>query len=189
MFDLTILTSKIDGIKQAYLSGKFGDALIGALNTASGKMQQRVFQENEDAEGNNFGPYVGVKTKTNLKISSNKTENKRNKSIAGQSLTTYQRKRARAGRQISHKDLEFTGGLRRAIETQVENENAAVLQFNNDQAARIARGQEAQITNIRSGGKGTTKGTGTKIFKLSATEKEQVTEQGVELIKQILKPK
>jgi hypothetical protein len=68
-------------------------------------------------------------------------------------------------------------------------EKAAVLQFNNIDAALIAKGQEAQITNIRNGRPGTTKGTGIKIFGLNVKEKQEVDEQGLLLIKQILKPK
>ncbi len=188
-FDLKILTDKIEGIKEAFDNGRFADALVASLNTGNGLMQQRIFQNNNDIEGNSFGQYIGRKRKARLQVSKNVTQNKRNKAIAGQDLTSYQRKRARAGRQIAKKDLEFTGGLRRTIETQVENENAAILQFNDNNAALIAKGQEAQITNIRNGGKGTTKGKGIKIFALNTTEKEQVNEQGLELIKQILKPK
>lgn len=188
-FDVTILSKKIEGLKEAYENGNFADALVGAINTGSGLMQQRIFTQNQDVEGQGFGQYVGKKTKTRLKISPNKTQNKRNKSIADLYLTAYQKKRARAGRQTANKDLEFTGGLRRAIETQIENEKAAVLEFNNEQAAKIAKGQEAQITNIRNGRSGTTKGDGVKIFSLNKSEKEQVVEQGAELIKQILKPK
>lgn len=187
-FDLTILTQRIEGLKTTFENGHFGDALVGALNTGSGIMQQRIFEANEDVNGNSFGQYVGKKTKTKLVTSKNRTQNKRNKSIADIYLTDYQRKRARAGRQVSHKDLEFTGGLRRAIETQVENENVAVIQFNNDDAAMIAKGQEAQITNIRNGQRGSTKGEGVRIFTLSEAEKKDVTGQGLELIKQILLP-
>lgn len=188
-FDITILKAKIDAIKKAYESGRFGDALVGALNTGSGLMQQRVFQNNTDVKGQSFGEYIGKKRKVRLVVSENRTQNKRNKAIAGLDLTSYQRKRAAKGRQILKKDLEFTGGVRRAIETQIENEKSVVLQFNNDQAARIARGQEQQIHNIRAGGKGTTKGSGaTRIFTFDEKEREQVTEQGAELIKQILKP-
>lgn len=187
-FDLTILTQKVEGLKTTFENGRFADALIGALNTGNGAMQQRIFQENEDISGNSFGQYIGRKRKVRLQVSANKTQNKRNKAVAGQLLTSYQRKRARAGRQVLKKDLEFSGGLRRAIETQVEGEKAAVLQFNNTLAAKIAHGQEAQITNIKNGRRGNTKGTGIKIFSLNQAEKEKVTEQGIELIKQILKP-
>lgn len=189
-FDTTILTKKIEGLKEAVKNGRFDDALSTAINTGNGLMQQRVFQQTEDVNGQPFGQYVGLKRKARLIKSSSRTQNKRNKSIAGQSLTSYQRKRAKAGRQIAKKDLEFSGGLRRAIETQVENEKSVTLQFNTDKAAKVAHGQEQQITNIRNGKSGTTKGTGAvKIFKLSKAEKDKVIEQGAELIKQILKPK
>lgn len=197
MFDLNILSKKIEGLKEAFQNGRFGDALVGALNTGNGLLQQRVFQNNQDVMGNSFGFYVGVKSKQSDRAqlkqlfgTKSKTDKKRIKSAAAQSLTSYQRKRAAKGRQTAKKDLEFYGGLRRAIETQVEGEKAAVLQFNNTQAAKVAKGQEQQIHNLRSGGKGTTKGTGApRIFTLDEKEKEQVVEQGAELIKQILKPK
>jgi hypothetical protein len=189
-FDVNILSQKIEGLKEAYESGMFGDALVASLNTGNGLMQQRVFNQNTDVEGQGFGVYIGKKRKVPLVVSTNKTQNKRNKNIAGLSLTSYQRKRAAKGRQIAKKDLEFSGGLRRAIEAQIEGEKAAVLQFNNDLAAKIARGQEQQITNIRAGRKGLVKGAdAVKIFTLNQTEKETVIEQGAELIKQILKPK
>lgn len=183
-FDLTILTKKVEGIKQAFETGRFADALFGALNSGSGLMQQRVFTRNQDVEGNSFGVYIGKKRQVNI----TKTKKKRITGI--QSLTTYEKKRVEHGRQIVKKDLEFTGALRLAIETQIENEKSVALEFNNDEAAKVARGQEQQITNIRNGQKGTTKGSGAvKIFKLNKDEKEQVTEQGHELILQILKPK
>jgi len=187
-FDTTILTKNIEGLKEAFVNGRFGDALVGALNTGNGLMQQRVFTQNTDVEGQGFGQYVGKKRKVPLVVSTNKTQNKRNKAIAGLELTSYQRLRASKGRQVAKKDLEFSGGLRRAIETQIEDEKTAVLQFNNSQAAKIAKGQEQQISNIRRGGKGSTKGEGaTKIFTLNNSERETVVEQGAELIKQILK--
>lgn len=197
-FDLTILTNKIEGIKEAFTDGSFGDALVGALNTGSGLLQQRVFTENADVEGNSFGQYIGKKKSRKLQDreifralfdTDSKTDKKRIKDNANADLTSYQRKRVNKGRQIDHKDLEFSGGLRRSIETQVESETAAVLEFNNSDAAKIAHGQEAQITNIRNGSKGTTRGKGIKIFTLNTDEKEQVVEQGKELINQILKRK
>lgn len=194
-FDITILKAKIDAIKKAYESGRFGDALVGALNTGNGLLQQRVFIQNTDVKGQSFGQYVGKKKKITDRAlflsfaSASKTDQKRIKANADLELTSYQRKRANKGRQILKKDLEFSGGVRRAIETQIENEKSAVLAFNNDQAAKIAKGQEQQIHNIRTGGKGNTKGTGaTRIFTFDEKEREQVTDQGAELIKQILKP-
>lgn len=186
-FDTTILPEKLEQIKQKFVNGKFADVLIGAVNTGNGLMQQRIFSANQDIEGNSFGKYVGKKRKVKLKTSSNKTQNKRFKAIAGQELTAYQRKRAAAGRQTNPKDLEFDGSLRRSMITVVENEKAVAIEFNNELAAIIAHGQEAQITNIRNGGKGTTSGTGIKIFRLNKSEKEEVVQQGLELIKQEIK--
>lgn len=196
-FDLQILTKKVEGVRQAFENGRFADALVGALNSGNGLLQQRVFTRNEDTEGNSFGQYVGKKsiqsTRSQVKalfLTTSKTQKKRINESASQSLTNYERKRVNAGRQIAKKDLEFTGGVRRAIQTQIENEKSVVLEFNNDEAALIAKGQEQQITNIRNGAKGTVKGSGaTPIFKLNSDEREEVTEQGRELILQILKPK
>lgn len=196
-FDIKILGDKIKAIKEAFESGRFADALVGALNTGNGLMQQRVFTVNTDIKGQSFGKYIGTKKKItdralflSFNSTTSKTDQKRIKKNADLDLTTYQRKRANKGRQVSKKDLEFDGGLRRAIETQIENEKAVVLQFNNDKAAKIAKGQEQQITNIRNGQSGTTKGTGAvRIFTLDPKEKEEVNEQGRELIMQILKPK
>ncbi len=189
-FDITILTKRIEGIKTAFENGNFADALAGALNTGNGLMQQRVFQENVDTKGQSFGEYVGKKRKVrSIKPGSNRTQNKRNKSTVGLELTVYQRKRALKGRQIAKKDLEFEGGLRRAIEIEYQEEREVILAFNNTDAALIAHGQEQQIENIRQGKPGTTKGTGaTKIFLLNDKEREQVNEQGLELIQQILRP-
>src|SRR5688572_20794831 len=100
-FDTTILSKKIAGLKEAFENGRFGDALVGALNTGSGLMQQRVFTQTVDVEGQPFGQYIGKKRKVRFVASTNKTQNKRNKAIEGLDLTSYQRKRAAKGRQIS----------------------------------------------------------------------------------------
>lgn len=193
-FDVTILTKQVAKLKENIQSGRFGDALIGALNTGNGLMQERIFSSNKDVEGNDFGQYIGKRTRQSdraqltalFNTQGNKAKEKvREKAIV--ELTSYQRKRFNAGRQIDKKDLEFTGGLRRSIQTQ-KDEKSAVIEFSNDEAALIARGQENQITNIRNTGKGTTKGNGIKIFTLNDDERREVVEQGLELINQILKP-
>lgn len=193
-FDVKILSDKINGIKEAFENGRFADALIGSLNTGNALMQQRVFQRNADIEGNDFGKYIGTKRKLSekkfksLHSEASRTDKKRIKANKDLELTPWERRRVNKGRQIAKKDLEFSGGLRRAIETVVENEKAASLAFNNDEAAKIAHGQETQIANIRSGKKANTKGEGIKIFTFDEKERTEVTEQGLELIKQILKP-
>lgn len=199
-FDVTILTKKVEGLKQAFENGKFADALAGAVTEGQQLLRSRVFDEHKDIEGQDFGVYIGKKqteqqanrqTFRALFGTTSDTDRKRIKASAGLELTSYQRKRASKGRQIVQKDLSFTFGLRKSIETKQsvvkENERSVVLEFNNDEAAKIARGQENQITNLRNGQKGTTKGNGIKIFKLNDSEKEKVIERGTELIKQILK--
>ncbi len=191
-FDMTILTERVEKLKTNIQSGRFGDALIGALNTGNGLMQQRIFSGNKDVEGNDFGPYVGKKKRQSdraqltalFNAKGNKAKEKiRNKAI--QELTAYERKRVNAGRQVAKKDLEFTGELRRSIQTQ-KSDKTAVLEFSNDHAALVAKGQENQITNIRNGGKGYVKGAGTQIFNLSESERAEVVDQGIELINKIL---
>jgi hypothetical protein len=187
-FDVKIQKQKIEKIKLAFVEGVFADALLAALNTGNGLMQQRIFTESKDVEGNSFGFYVGEKKEVKgFTKSKNSLQNRRNKAILGKNLTKYQVKRAQKGHQTNPKNLEFTGGLRRAIETVIESDKTAAIVFNNDEAAQIAKGQEAQITNIRNGLKGTTEGIGIPIFKLNTEEKEQVIEQGRELINQIMK--
>lgn len=197
-FDLTILAKKISGVKEAFENGKFGDALVAALNYGNGLLQERVIVQNQDTEGNGFGKYIGSRKRKlqdrdvlrALFGTTSKTDRKRIKANAGLDLTAYQRKRVNKGRQILKKDLEFTGGLRRAIETQVaekEGEKVAVLNFSTLELAKIAHGQEVQITNIRNGGKGTTKGIGVKIFGFNSKERGQIDEQAVLLINEILK--
>lgn len=200
-FDIKILSNKIEKVKESFENGKFGDALVAALNYGNGLLQERVIVQNQDINGNGFGKYIGHKKGSKFQNrdvfralfgTTSKTDRKRIKANAGIDLTSYQRKRVNKGRQILKKDLEFTGGLRRAIETQVaekESEKIAVLNFSTNEVAKIARGQEVQITNIRNGGKGTTKGVGVKIFGFNTKEREQIDEQAVLLINEMLKPK
>lgn len=186
-FDTTILPDKIQKLKEKFENGNFADVLIGAVNTGNGLMQQRIFTSNKDVLGNDFGQYIGKKRKVKRVVSKNKLQNSRNKKIAGLELTSYQRKRAAAGRPIAKKDLEFSGNLRYSIATEIKDEQAVVIEFTNDEAALIARGQENQITNIRNSGKGYSHGDGIKIFRLNQSEKEEVVTQGLELIRQELK--
>lgn len=187
-FDTKILTQKIEGLKEAYENGRFADVLVAAVNTGNGLMQQRIFTANIDTQGNGFGTYSKKDADVIVK-NVKKKQSKITDFDLSYGLSPYEKKRRKHGRQILKKDLELFGGLRRAIETRVEGERAAVLQFNNVEAAKIARGQENQITNIRLGGKGTTRGNGIKIFRLNQVEKEEVISQASELIKEILRPK
>jgi len=188
---LDIPTGGLDRLPDIANNGGWGDVLISALNTGNGLMQARIFRENKDVEGNDFGIYIGNKKNLTaaaklklLSSTTSRTDLKRIKANIDLALTPYQRKRVNKGRQIGHKDLEFTGGLRKSIEIQLESENVGVITFNYDKAAQTAQGQENQITNIRNGLKGTTQGNGTKIFALNTDEKSNVSEQVHLLVKQ-----
>ena len=67
-FDPNILPEKIQRLKEKFEGGQFADALIGAVNTGNGLMQQRIFTANEDVAGESFGQYIGKKSKTKLKF-------------------------------------------------------------------------------------------------------------------------
>lgn len=191
----TDLKTYLQGLREIVQSGQFADALVSAINTGNGLLQQRVFTRGEDINGNSFGSYIGRKVPLGigsqerilLSAKSRVQKNRAKKSI--ETLTPYERKRVLAGRQVAYKDLEFSGELRRSIQVFIENEKEVVLAFNNDESALIAAGQEQQITNIRNGRPGTTQGVGaTKIFAFSDDEQDEVVEQAVTLItEQILK--
>ena len=194
-FDLKDLESKIARVKEISAKGEFSTILIAALNTGNGLMQARVFRLNQDIEGNDFGGYIGKKVSLTeyqkaklLASTTSKTDLKRIKANLDVALTAYQRKRVNKGRQILKKDLEFSGGLRKSLEIQIENEKAGILTFNTDESALIARGQENQITNIRNGLPGSSKGDGVKIFALTEEEKKEVIDQAKILINEVLKP-
>lgn len=173
----------IQKVQEKILAGAFGDAFVSALNAANGLMQERIFTKNEDTDGNDFGKYIGKKRiatgREQLRLlfgTESELTKKRIRESAFLELTSYQRKRAARGRQVSKKDLELEGALRRSIETVVLDERSAAIQFNTDKFALIARGQENQITNIREGKPGTTKGDGVKIFALDDNERGQANE-------------
>jgi hypothetical protein len=185
----------LQGLAQIVESGDFADALVSAINTGNGLMQQRIFTRGEDAEGNSLGGYVGKKIPLGIAsreriIAGANTRVKKNRAAKSiQTLTPYQRKRTLSGRQIGYKDLEFNGELRRSIQVFVQNEASVVLAFNNDHSADVAHGQEQQIANIRQGRPGTTRNSNpVPIFSFSDDERDQVIDQGVTLIvDQILK--
>lgn len=192
-FDSKILLDKIKSLKQNVQEANFSEVFVAALNTGNALMQQRIFNQNTDIEGNSFGGYVGEQKflsqrqkKRLLGSTTSRTDLGRIQKNLGLRLTPYQRKRVNKGRQIIKKDLEFSGGLRRAIEIQVINERSVALQFNNDEAVKVAKGQENQITNLRNGEKGYVTGNGIKIFAFNDNEKERTSEQVRLLIKQIL---
>lgn len=192
-FDTTILSKYVNDLKRVVESGQFADALVGAMNTGNGLMQQRIFTRNEDVEGNSFGTYIGKRTALGIEATrrllekAKRPEQKARVRRAAAPLTPYMRKRVLRGRQVTRKDLELEGDLRRSIQVFIENDKEVVLAFNTDKQALIAAGQEQQITNIRNGLPGTTKGTGAiKIFAFNSDEIDQVIEQGTELVLEII---
>lgn len=193
-FDTTILTKYVNELKKIVESGQFADALVGAINTGNGLMQQRIFTRNQDVEGNSLGTYIGKKSALGIEAQkrllsqANSTVQRKRIKRAAVPLTPHMRKRVLRGRQVVSKDLELEGDLRRSIQVFIENDKEVVLAFNTDKQALVAAGQEQQITNIRNGRPGTTKGTGAiKIFAFNGDEIDQTIQQGTELVLQILK--
>ncbi len=195
MAEVLDIKKYLQGLAEIVESGQFADALVSAINTGNGLLQQRVFTRGEDTLGQSFGKYVGRRVPIGIAsrerlIAGANTRVKKNRAAKSiQTLTPYERKRTLAGRQIAYKDLEFNGELRRSIQVFVEDEKSVVLAFNNDESGLIARGQENQITNIRQGRPGTTNHPNpTPIFSFNDDEQNFVIDQGVTLIvDQILK--
>lgn len=187
--NLSILAKKVQGLAEAMRTGDFSDALFTAMNEGNAFMQRRIFNENVDVQGNSFGVYIGPKHVARLTPTATPTARKRAKRIVGVPLTAHQRKRALLGRQIDHKDLRLLGTLQSSIKTVIKDSRRVTIEFENDQQSLIARGQENQITNIRNGQPGVTKGDGIKIFSLNEDERDHVVARATELILEILNRK
>lgn len=135
-------------IRATIAGGAFSDALVAGLNAGMGLMKRRIFNQSLDANGESLGPYYD---------------------------RFYARKRDRAGRQIRRKDLEFTGTLRRSIEVVTINNTKAEIRITSDETADIARKQEQQIYNLRTGAPANDDNAGkVPIFELSKDEKDVV---------------
>lgn len=76
--------------------------------------------------------------------------------------SSWKKVREDNGRQTGYKDLEFSGELRRSIVVGETSEGDAAIGFRFGKQALIAEGQELQ--------------TGKEIFKLSETEKKQLSD-------------
>lgn len=146
-------------IRASVAAGAFSDALVAGLNAGMGAMKLRIFNQSLDATGGSLGDYE----------------------------PTYARDRRRAGRQTENKDLEFTGTLRRAIEVVTVNNRRAEIRIVSDDQANIARWQEQQVYNLRTGAPGNEPSGGrVPIFELSPTEQSIVQTTTRALIKQKL---
>lgn len=147
-------------IRAQIATGVFSDALVAGLNAAMGIMKRRIFNLSQDADGESLAHYVS----------------------AG-----YKKKRVNKGRQIVRKDLEFDGTLRRAIEVVTVNNTKAEIRLTDDDSANIARWQEQQIYNIRTGvPPNEASGGRVPIFELNDDEKDILRTNIAELIGQKL---
>lgn len=152
------LLKRLAAIKANIATGLFSDALVAGLNAGMGVLKRRIFNQSLDADGVSLGVYYSEQ---------------------------YERDRQRHGRQISRKDLEFDGTLRRAIEVVTVNNTKAEIRITDPDSANIARWQEQQIYNLKnnlpanseSGGK-------VPIFQLSDDERDIVKTTTRELINQ-----
>lgn len=120
----TEVLARLKLIRATIASGVFSDALVAGLNAGMAVMKRRIFNQSLDAAGQSLGPYFSEQ---------------------------YERDRRRAGRQVTKKDLEFNGTLRREIQVVTINNTKAECRIINDTSADIARYQEQQIYNLRTG--------------------------------------
>lgn len=113
---------RLERLRLLVQSGAVSDALVVGLKAGAAAMQRRIFNQSLAVDGSGLGPYYSDQ---------------------------YARDRAREGHQVSNKDLEFTGTVRRAIEVVSVNNTRAEIRFTDDNSADIARWQEQQIYNLR----------------------------------------
>ena len=145
-------------IRANIAAGFFSDALVAGLNAGMGLMKRRIFNQSLDAKGESLAQYVSK---------------------------GYKRKRELHGRQVSVKDLEFDGTLRRAIEVVTVNNTKAQIRITSPEMADIALYQEMQIYNIRTGAPPNQVATGkAPIFQLSDDERDVVKTTTRELLNQ-----
>lgn len=140
------IIARMREIQQAVVTGDFSDALVAGLNAAMGLMKRRIFNQSLAADGSSLGLYISK---------------------------PYKRKRENAGRQVTRKDEEFNGSLRRSIEAVTVNNRRAEIRITNAENAKIAGYQEQQIANIRAGRPANeASGLRVPIFELSPSELE-----------------
>lgn len=158
----------------------FSSALLVGVNAAMGKMTYRIFNLGQDASGLDFGKYTGKRSGINKRTAARLEKLNIAQDLDIETgLTAYEKKRLKAGRQISYKDLEFTGDLRRAIVVGVESNTRVICWIPNDQEYKIAKYQEQQIAEIQGASEPV------KIFALSKDEEELMAENIIEALKQI----
>lgn len=135
--------ARIERLRILVQSGAISDALVAGLKAGTEAMKNRIFDRSLDATGQTLGPYFD---------------------------DPWIRHRKEEGRQVSRKDLEFTGSLRRSIEVVSVNNSRAEVRFTDTQSADIGRWQEQQIYNLNNDLPAGQVGGKVPIFQFNATE-------------------
>jgi hypothetical protein len=178
---MTGLTSNLDQIiarfkliKADVQTVDFSDALLGGVNQAKARMENRIFNQGQDVNNNSLGKYRGRKKR----VSKARFEGKKTEFLFGDTtgnnplnLSQYELKRVEKGRQVRYKDLEFTGALRRGIVVIKETNTSVVCAIPNQELFSIAKAQEEYLK--------------TSIFALSEKEKQEMVTVVTALVKQI----
>lgn len=178
---MTGLTSNLDQIiarfklvKADVLTVDFSDALLGGVNQAKARLENRVFNQGQDVNNNSLGKYRGRKKR----VSIDKFEGRKKDFLFGDTtgnnplnLSEYELKRVAKGRQVRYKDLEFFGSLRRGVVVIKESNTSVVCAIPNEALFKIAKAQEAYLK--------------TTIFALSEAEKNEMVFVVTTLVKQI----
>lgn len=152
------ILARLKLIRANIAAGAFSDVLVAGLNAGMGAMKRRIFNQSLDVNSESLGPYYSEQ---------------------------YARDRRREGRQTDKKDLEFQGTLRRSIEVVTVNNMRAEIRITNDHTADIARWQEQQIYNLRTGKDANEESGGrVPIFELNAVERSIVQTTTRELLAQ-----
>jgi hypothetical protein len=164
---MTGMKSNIDEVIARFKNFKDGaqnidysEALLVGVNAARAKMAFRIFNQALDAQNTTLGKYTGKKI---------------SKAVP---LTPYELKRVSKGRQVSKKDLEFQGNLRRALRTAKENNTRVICVITNPNLVKISQYLEQQIGKIRGGAV-------VKIFYLSPEERDFLIKNTAAALKQL----
>lgn len=152
---------RVEQLRLLVQSGAVSDALVAGLNAGMAAMKRRIFNQSLAVDGSSLGKYFS---------------------------DPYERDRVREGRQVAHKDEEFTGTLRRAIEVVSVNNTRAEIRLTDGRSADIARWQEQQIYNLRNNlPANEASGGSVPIFALNDLERSIVQTTTRALIQQLFK--
>lgn len=178
--NLDALIEKLKKRKDQLNGIDYSAALLQGANASMGEMKVRIFNDGKDKSGVVFGKYTGKK-KLLFVVNAEKIRRMRIAEGLGidDGFTDYEKKRLKAGRQVTYKDLEFTGDLRRGVVIGKDSETRIICWIPNDDLFKIAKYQEEQIGKIK----------GQEfvvIFSLSDDERKTLKDQTRLAIKQLL---